>query len=256
MNTTGTASSAPPPAALRVLLVEDQQIVRRGLLMLLGTLPGLEIVGEAADGREALAQIRHTGPDVVVTDARMPVMDGVELVARCRAEHPDLPVLILTTFDDDDIVSGALAAGASGFLLKDTSTDALGEAIRAVAAGGLVIDPRVARTAMRAHTGGGDRGGDRGGDTGAAGDTPAAAAETRQNAPSSPLALLTRTERLVAAHVATGATNTEIAAALNLAEGTVKNHVSALLRKLDARDRTALALLLHHAFAAGQTQQT
>lgn len=203
-------------AALRVLLVDDQQLLRRGLTMLLSTVTDLEIAGEAADGAEALAVLDRRPVDVVLTDARMPGMDGVELVARCAEQHPRLPVLLLTTFDDDALVQGALAAGASGFLLKDTSTEALADAVRAVASGGMVIDPRVARAAMR-----------------------------RPDAQADTLAILTRTERLVAEQVARGRTNTEIAAELVLAEGTVKNHVSALLRKLGARDRTALALELY-----------
>lgn len=203
-----------------MLVVDDHQLVRRGLRMLLGTLPGIEVVGEAGDGREALTLIGQLDPDVVLTDARMPVMDGVELVAQAKLAFPGLPVLVLTTFDDEDIVHGALGAGAAGFLLKDTSTDALGEALRAVAEGGLVIDPRVARLAFTEAT----------------------------SNPDGPLATLTRAERLVAERLALGETNTEIAAGLVLAEGTVKNHVSALLRKLDQRDRTALALLLYRAF--------
>jgi DNA-binding NarL/FixJ family response regulator len=205
--------------ALRILLVDDQQLLRRGLAMLLSTVPGIDVVGEAADGREALAVLSRDRPDVVLADVRMPGMGGIELVGRCREEHPGLPVLLLTTFDDEPVVRGALAAGAAGFLLKDTSTDALAEAIRSVADGGMVIDPRVARIALRRpEQGAGD------------GD---------------PLAVLTRAERLVAEQLAEGRTNTEIAATLVLAEGTVKNHVSALLRKLEARDRTSLALALY-----------
>lgn len=208
---------------VRMVLVDDQQLLRRGLAMLLSTVEGVEIVAQAADGAEALAVIARHGPDVVLSDVRMPGIDGIELVERCRDEHPGLPVLLLTTFEDGTAVQGALAAGAAGFLLKDTSTDALAEAIRQVAAGGLVIDPRVARVAMGATADG---------TAGGAGEQ-------------DPLAVLTRTERLVAEHVAEGLTNGEIAAELVLAEGTVKNHVSALLRKLGARDRTALALLLY-----------
>lgn len=220
---------------LRIVLVDDQQLLRRGLTMLLSTTGGIEIVGEAADGLEALAVIARFQPDVVLADVRMPGMDGIELVARCAVEHPDLPVLLLTTFDDEPVVTGALAAGAAGFLLKDTSTDALAEAIRSVADGGMVIDPRVARIAMRrpapGHAAGGDDGNPGAGGRG----------RTGQN----PLTVLTRAERLVAEQVAQGRTNAEIAEDLVLAEGTVKNHVSALLRKLEARDRTALALMLY-----------
>lgn len=205
---------------MRVVIVDDQQLMRRGLSMLLGTEDGLEVVGEAGEGREALTVVDTTRPDVVLSDAQMPVMGGVELVAELRSTHPDLPTIILTTFDDEALVRRAIAAGAAGFLLKDSSTDDLVHAIRAVINGGLVIDPRVARAAL----------------------TRPDAAPT--SVKTSPVAVLTRAERAVATEVATGATNGEIAATLVIAEGTVKNHVSALLRKLGQRDRTALALLL------------
>lgn len=208
---------------MRVVIVDDQQLMRRGLTMLLGTEEGVEVVGEAGDGREALAVVAATRPDVVLSDAQMPVMGGVELVAELRRTHPHVPTIILTTFDDDDLVRQALAAGSAGFLLKDSSTLDLVRAIRAVCDGGLVIDPRVARAAMTRTP---------------LDHAPGEAADI------SPLAVLTRAERAVAAEVATGATNSEIAATLVIAEGTAKNHVSALLRKLGQRDRTALALLL------------
>lgn len=206
----------------RVLVVDDQQLLRRGLRMLLGTVAGIEVVGEAADGEEALAVIPRLRPDVVVTDARMPRMDGPTLVAACREEHPSLPVLVLTTFDDPEVVHGSLGAGAAGFLLKDVSPERLAEGIRAAVRGELVIDPRVTRVALGAPS-------------------PRAPAHD-------PLAVLTRTERVVAERVARGLTNPEIAADLVVAEGTVKNHVTALLRKLDQPHRTALALLLRDAF--------
>ncbi len=211
-----------------VVIVDDQQLLRRGLRLLLETVPDVEVVGEAADGREGLAVVADAGPDVVLCDASMPVMDGIEFVAACAREHPDLPVVVLTTFDDESIVRGALAAGAAGFLLKDSSPEALAEAVRAAAEGGLVIDPRVARIAMRAAA-------------------EPAGPSSADSGDSDPLAVLTKAERLVARQVAVGATNAEIAAELVLAEGTVKNHVSALMRKLGARDRTALALTLHRA---------
>lgn len=221
---------------LRIILVDDQQRLRRGLSMLLSTVDGLEIVGEAADGLEALAVIARHRPDVVLADVRMPGMDGIELVSRCAAEHPELPVLLLTTFDDEPVVTGALAAGAAGFLLKDTSTDTLAGAIRSVAGGGMVIDPRVARIAMRRN--GRQEGTAEGSDAGA------------EPEGGEVLTVLTRTERLVAELVADGRSNAEIAAELVLAEGTVKNHVSSLLRKIGARDRTALALTLYKALNA------
>lgn len=209
--------------AIRVLVVDDQQLLRRGLVMLFGTVDGVEVVAQAAHGDEALAVLRAEDVDVVLADAKMPVMDGIELVRRCAREHPRLPVLVLTTFDEPDIVQGAVAAGAAGFLLKDTSIESLAEAVRAVAAGGLVIDPRVARLAL---------------------------APPQDDGESSVLAVLTPTEREVAALVAEGLTNRVIAERLVLTEGTVKNHVSALLRKLRAPDRTVLALTLHKALHA------
>ena len=215
--------------ALRVLVVDDQQLLRRGLVMLFGTVESVDVVAQAAHGAEALAVLRAEEVDVVLADAKMPVMDGIELVRRCVREHPGLPVLVLTTFDEPDVVRGAVAAGAAGFLLKDTSIEALAEAVRAVAAGGLVIDPRVARLALAPSRDEGDEG-----------DGPPA------------LALLTPTEREVAALVAEGLSNQAIAARMVLAEGTVKNHVSALLRKLRAADRTVLALTLYKALHSGR----
>ena len=211
-------------AALQVLVVDDQQLLRRGLIMLFGTVEGVDVVAQAAHGDEALAVLRAKRIDVVLTDAKMPVMDGIELVRQCARSHPGLPVLVLTTFDEPDIVRGAIAAGAAGFLLKDTSIESLAEAVRAVADGGLVIDPRVARLAFTTD---GSR---------------------REGNESPVLAVLTPTERKVASLVAEGLTNQAIAARMVLAEGTVKNHVSTLLHKLQAPDRTALALTLYKAF--------
>ncbi|MGM7672069.1 response regulator [Microbacterium sp. A93] len=199
---------------IRVLIVDDQELLRRGLRMLLETEDGIEVVGEADHGAHALALIPQAKPDVVLADARMPVLDGLGLVERCRREHPTLPVLVLTTFDDALLVRSLLDAGAAGFLLKDISTDALSEAIRQVTAGGLVIDPRIARQAV-------------------------SAVAQISEAPT-----LSDAETAVAELVADGLTNAEIAARLMLAHGTVKNTVSALLRKFAVRDRTALALRL------------
>ena len=204
---------------IRIVLVDDQELLRRGVRLLLEAAGGIEVVAEAADGREALAMIRKHRPEVVLADARMPGMDGVELVRRCAQAHPGLPVVVLTTFDSDELVRDAVREGAAGFLLKDVSPERLAEAIASVRDGGIVIDPRVAGVALRA-------------------------AAFMPDAEPDELAALTRAERAVAVEVATGRSNSEIAATLVLAEGTVKNHVTALLRKLSARDRTALALLL------------
>lgn len=201
-------------------MVDDQRLLRDGLRMLLGLTDTIDVVAEAGDGQEALAMIEKYAPDVVLTDARMPGMDGIDLVAACRERFGSLPVLVLTTFDDEGVVLGSLQAGAAGFLLKDISPERLADAVQAAARGELVIDSRVARMVVRG---------------------PTAAAED-------PLAVLTRTERVVAEHLARGRTNAEIADVMVLAEGTVKNHVSSLLRKFGQRDRTGMALLLRGYF--------
>ncbi len=213
-------SSSP----IRVLVVDDQQLLRRGLTMLLGTEDGIDVVGQAADGREALAVLSRVEADAVLTDAKMPGMDGVELVRACVEQFPSLPVLVLTTFDEPALVRGAIDAGAAGFLLKDSSTDTLAGALHAAVDGGMVIDPRVARLAY------------------------ARPSDSSQVPENQVLTVLTRAERAVAELVARGHSNADIAMELHLAEGTVKNHVSALLRKLEARDRTVLALELFKAF--------
>ncbi|EWS80943.1 transcriptional regulator [Brachybacterium phenoliresistens] len=211
-------SSAEGPAPWRVVVVDDHELLRRGLRLVLETIDDLAVVGEAADGHEALAVIAARAPDVVITDARMPGLDGLGLVRACTTAHPGLPLLVLTTFEDAALVRALVDAGAAGYLLKDIAPDRLAESVRAVAVGGLVLDPRIARHARSPGP--------------------------EDDAAAAPLAILTRSERAVAGGVAQGRTNGEIAASLHLAEGTVKNHVSALLRKLEARDRTALALQL------------
>ncbi|RKE60550.1 LuxR family two component transcriptional regulator [Microbacterium sp. AG238] len=199
-----------------MLVVDDQELLRRGLRMILETDSGVEVVGEAEDGSRALALIPTVRPDIVLADARMPVLDGLGLVRECAVHHPGLPVLALTTFDDAELVRSLLEAGVAGFLLKDVSADRLLDSIRQVVDGGLVIDPRVARVALSRHGGAAP--------------------------PLSPE--LTQTEQAVADLLALGLPNAEIATRLHLAHGTVKNAVSALLRKLGHSDRTSLALEL------------
>lgn len=213
-------------AVVRVVVVDDHVLLRRGLRLLLERVPGIEIVGEAADGREALAVIAKVSPDVVVTDARMPGLDGPGLVTACQEQFPGMPVMVLTTFDDVEVVLASMQAGAAGFLLKDVSPEGLAESICAVANGNVVLDPRVTRTALHG----------RNPNTPGAGEV---------------LAVLTRAERAVAERVATGMTNADIAADLVVAEGTIKNHVTALLRKLDQPNRTSLALMLARATTDG-----
>lgn len=193
--------------ATTALLIDDHDMLLRGLSLVLETSDEVEVAATTTDGSKALHLAREFNVDVVVTDAAMPGTDGLAVVQACS---PHVPVLVLTTFDDAALVKQLLDAGASGYVLKDVSPEELIRAIVAVADGGMILDPRIARHAV----------------------------ENPQ------LAILTPTERKVAESVARGLNNQEIAETLFLAEGTVKNHVSALLRKLDARDRTVLALRL------------
>lgn len=211
---------------IRVLLVDDQEILRRGLRMLLELEPGIEVVGEAEDGRHALALLPGCEPDVVLVDARMPVLDGAGFIERCRRDHPHVRSLVLTTFDDVLLVRSLIEAGANGFLLKDVSTRELKDAVMRVVEGGTVIDPRVALPLIEPYS-------------------------SVPTAKSTELRSMTDTERAVVSLLAEGHSNGEIAAQLHLAHGTVKNAVSSLLRKFNAPDRTRLALLLAHKKADG-----
>jgi DNA-binding NarL/FixJ family response regulator len=202
----------------RVLLVDDQSLLRMGFRMVLGAHEGMDVVGEAADGAEAIKAVAELKPDVVVMDVRMPVMDGVEATARITAEHPDVRVLILTTFDLDEYAFAGLRAGASGFLLKNVPPEELVAAIRTVASGDAVVAPRVTRRLLETF----------------AGSLPTPTADEQ---PDDRLAALTDREREVLGSLALGQTNLEIAAALHLSEATVKTHVSRILAKLGLRDR-------------------
>ena len=222
--------------AVRVLLVDDQQLVRIGFRMILQDEPDIEVVGEATDGRQALDQAARLRPDVVVMDIRMPVMDGVEATRRLvrpsadgeagSAAGPPPRVLILTTFDADEYVVEALRAGASGFLLKDVPPTDFVQAIRVVAAGDALLAPSVTRQLL-------DRFRDR---------LPAPAGERHER-----LRELTERELEVLKLVARGLSNREIADRLVLAEPTVKTHVSHALLKLDLRDRAQAVVLAYEA---------
>ncbi|GAB7039422.1 MULTISPECIES: response regulator transcription factor [Catenuloplanes] len=200
---------------IRVVLVDDQDLMRRGLHRLLELEPDIEVTGEAASGPAALALPTLADAHVALVDARMPGMTGVELIARLTAERPEVHALLLTTFDEDEFVFGSLRAGARGFLLKDASPETLVAAIRSAARGDTVIDGQVASRVI---------------------------ARLDDPPPQGPPVQLSAREDEVARLVATGASNQEIARTLFLTEGTVKNHVSAALRKLGLRDRTQLAL--------------
>jgi DNA-binding NarL/FixJ family response regulator len=203
--------------SIRVLIVDDQELVRTGFRLFLETQPGLAVVGEAGDGEEAIERVRELRPDVVLMDIRMPTMDGVEATAKLTsgAIEPAPRVLVLTTFDLDEYVFGALRAGAAGFLLKDAPRERLIEAIRVVHSGEALLSPSITRRLIE--------------DFAARSDPikPAAAV----------LAELTPREREVLVLVAHGLSNAEIAARLVVTEATVKSHVGAVLLKLGLRDR-------------------
>jgi DNA-binding NarL/FixJ family response regulator len=203
--------------SIRVMIVDDQELVRTGFRLFLETQPELEVVGEAADGEEAIDRVRELLPDVVLMDIRMPNMDGVEATARLTSGAIDPPprVLVLTTFDLDEYVFGALRAGAAGFLLKDASRERLVEAIRVVHNGDALLSPSITRRLVEDF-----------------------AARTDPIEPADAvLAELTPREREVLVLVAHGLSNTEIAARLVVTEATVKSHVGSVLLKLGLRDR-------------------
>ncbi|WP_117209975.1 response regulator [Allorhizocola rhizosphaerae] len=209
---------------IRVLIVDDQDLVRIGLRVLVETEDDLMLSGEAADGREAVELIRRTRPDVVLMDIRMPVMDGIEAL-RTVAGDPALEatrVIMLTTFELDEYVFEALRAGASGFLIKDTSPEALLNAIRVVAAGDSLLSPSVTRRVIGEFVSG-----------------------SRKATPHPQIRRLTDRERELVALVAEGLTNDEIAQRLVLSPATVRTHVSRSMTKLGARDRAQLVVFAY-----------
>ncbi len=216
---------------IRVLLVDDIADTRRALAQMLRYADGIDVVGEAADGLAALAGQQSVHADVVVMDIRMPRMDGIEATARLLAADSTLKVLVLTTFDLDEYAFGALAAGASGFLLKDATPQQLVDAVRAVAAGDAVLTPRITRQLLTRLP---SRG-------------PDPAELQRRTRAAGQLASLTPREREVVELIAAGLTNAEIADQLVLSNETIKTYVKRLLTKLDLRDRVQLVLLVHAA---------
>ena len=217
---------------VRVLVVDDQRLMREGIASLLALQEGIEVVGAAEDGQEAIERALTLSPDVILMDVRMPVMDGVEATAAICRQLPTCQVLMLTTFDDEAYIVRALQAGARGYLLKDIPTRDLAEVIRLAQAGIYQLDPSVAGKLVgvlnRADKGA----------------TPAPEAPVSSPAPDS----LTDRELEVLRLIARGATNREIAAQLVVSEGTVKNHVSNILSRLSLRDRTQAAIYArdHH----------
>jgi DNA-binding NarL/FixJ family response regulator len=221
---------------IRVVLADDQPLVRAGLRMLIEQTPGIDVAGEAGTGAEAVRLARDTGPDVVLMDIRMPGMDGIEATRLIAAGGSSTRVLILTTFDEDDYIYGALQAGASGFLVKDMALDDILTAIRVVAAGDAMIAPGVTRRLIGQFT-----------------SEPRSARELSEaREPSDPrqpreLTGITEREREVLRLVGLGMSNAEIAGALYITAGTAKTHVARLLAKLAARDRVQLVIIAYEA---------
>jgi DNA-binding NarL/FixJ family response regulator len=209
-----------------IMLVDDQELLRMGFRMVLDAQPDLEVVGEAGDGREAIAAVTAQAPDIVLMDVRMPDVDGVAATRAIIASGAPSKIIILTTFDLDEYAYAALRAGASGFLLKDAQPSDLLSAIRAVASGEAVVAPSTTRRLLEtmAH-----RLPDHGGDTAAAPE----------------LASLTPREREVVVAVARGLSNAEVSAELVLAEATVKTHIGRILAKLDLRDRVQIVVFAY-----------
>nr|WP_310593227.1 response regulator transcription factor [Kitasatospora xanthocidica] len=232
---------------IRVLLVDDQPLVRAALEMVIAETADVEVVGEAGTGAEAVRLAAELRPDVVVMDIRMPGMDGIEATRLVTADGGPTRVVVLTTFDEDEHVYAALHAGASGFLVKDMALDDILGAVRVVAAGDALIAPGVTRRLIGAFVGGRpSRSGTGGPGPGARGVT-AAAAAVAAVAAERRLAAITGREREILTLVGRGLSNTEIAAELVLSIATVKTYMTRLLAKLDARDRVQLVILAYEA---------
>jgi DNA-binding NarL/FixJ family response regulator len=216
-------ATRPANDQVTVLLVDDQRLLREGLRTLLELHEGIRVVGEASDGLKAEAMVGRLRPEVVLMDLRMPRLDGVEATRRITSRWPEVQVLVLTTYDDDDLVFRSIEAGASGYLLKDVGSDALAEAVRAAGRGESPLQPSVARKVLKRLRSG-----------------PAPATRPAPLSFTGPA--LTARELDVLRLLGTGATNQEIADRLSLTEGTVKNYISSILAKTGLRDRTQAAL--------------
>jgi DNA-binding NarL/FixJ family response regulator len=212
---------------LRIIVADDQASVREGLAVLLGGLPDIDVVAAAADGEQALALVAEHRPDAILLDLHMPVLDGIETTRRLRADHPQVAIVVLTTYLEDAFVLDALRAGARSYLTKDADRKDIAHALRAASDGLAVFDPRVHAALMNA-----------------AASQPAAAAGTPPSAAESPESAelpdgLTQREAEILALIAQGLTNPEIAARLFLSSHTIKTHINRIFSKTGSRDRAA-----------------
>lgn len=244
------ADPGTPDSPVRVLIADDQKVVREGLVSLIGLLPGIDVVGAAIDGDDAVRQAGELRPDVVLMDLNMPRCNGVEATERLREAQPQTRVVVLTTYSDDAWVFSALQAGARGFLTKDAGAEEIHRAITAVAAGQAQLDPSVQRRLLEALSNGDQfavadsaADGTAGGSAATAGATPAA-----DTGPPTPPDELTPREVEVLAHIAAGLSNAEIAGTLFVSEATVKTHINHIFTKTGLRDR---AQLVGYAFRHG-----
>jgi DNA-binding NarL/FixJ family response regulator len=216
--------TAPAPAPLRLVIADDQASVREGLVLLLGGLPGIEVVGAAADGEQAIAQVAEHRPDAILLDLNMPVLDGIGATRRLVTEHPGVAIVVLTTYVDDTNVLTALKAGARSYMTKDADRTDIARALQAAVAGLTVFDPRVHDSLLAATT--------------AAAPAP----------PAVPGALpdgLTQREAEILALIAQGLTNPEIADQLCLSNHTIKSHINRIFTKTSSRDRAAAINYAH-----------
>jgi DNA-binding NarL/FixJ family response regulator len=248
--------------SIRVLIADDDPLVRVGLSLVLGAAPEVEIVGEAGDGAEAIDMARDLKPDVVLMDVRMPRMDGLAATEALRRDGPEPAIIVLTTFDTDEYLLGALRLGANGFLLKDIAPTEILNAVRRAAAGESILAPAVlprlidyavgrTGTDQPGAPGRGTEGGGAGGADTASRGTGGGGAQRAQSArrarAAATLRRLSERERIVAEAVATGRSNAEIGAELHMSVPTVKAYVSRLLDKLGCANRVQIAILIHEA---------
>lgn len=208
---------------IKVLIADDQELIRWSLEIVLSTKEGIEVTGTAKDGREVIRCIRKEKPDVILMDVRMPEMDGVQCTEIIKENYPQIKIIILTTFDDDEFVFSALKHGASGYLLKGISMDDLEEAIKTVVQGGSMINPDVATKVVELFS-------------------KMAQSNFDMMIDAKNVEDLNETERKVTHLVGCGMSNKEISGKLSLSEGTIRNYLSSILNKLDLRDRTQLAI--------------